>query len=66
MKLVGGGSVINAVLPSRSSLSELGLIADLLEKNAPKLVLFLSKKSAFRPKKSKKSDLQLFSLTHYN
>ena len=40
------------VLPSRSALSDLGLIADLFEKNAPKLVLFLPDKSAFWPKKS--------------
>ena len=50
------------MLPSRSALSDLGLIADLFEKKAPKLVLFLPEKSAFWPKKSKKSDFQVFSL----
>jgi hypothetical protein len=49
------------VLPSRSALSDLGLIADIFEKNAPKLVLFLPKKSSFCPKKS---DFHFFSFPH--
>ena len=36
-----------AVLPSRSASSDLGLIADLFEKNASKLVLFLPEKPDF-------------------
>ena len=50
------------MLPSRSALSDLSLIADLFRKNAPKLVLFLPEKSVFWPKKFKKSDFQCFSL----
>ena len=48
------------VLPSKSTLSDLGLIADLFFLNAHKLVLFLPEKSAFWPKKSKKSDFHCF------
>ena len=56
--------LLRPVLPSRSALSDLGLIADLFEKNAPKFVLFLLEKSAFWPKRSKKSAFHLFSLPH--
>jgi hypothetical protein len=55
-KNVGEIPVKIAVLPSRSALSDLGLIADLFF-NAPKLVLFLLEKS-------KKSDFYFFSLPH--
>ena len=59
MHNIDGGPV--SVLPSRSALSDLGLIADLFEKNAPKLVLFLPEKSALWPKKV---DFQGFCLPH--
>jgi hypothetical protein len=56
------------VLPIRSALSDLGLIANLLgkkeEKNAPKLFLCLPEKSAFWPKKSKESYFYYFCLPH--
>ena len=54
VKILKNGDTHRAVLPSRSALSDLGLIADLFEKNAPKLVLFLLGKSAFWPKKVQK------------
>ena len=51
------------VLPSRSALSDLGLIADLFEKNLLNWS-FLPKKSVFRLKKPKKSDFHSSSLLH--
>ena len=52
-----------SVLPSRFALSDLGLSdSGLYLKNALILVLFLREKSAFWPKKSKKSDFHSFSL----
>ena len=52
-KCIIGHTASVPVLPSRSALSDLGLIADLFKKNAPKLVLFLPEKSAFWPKNPK-------------
>ena len=51
---------IFAVLPSRSALSNLGLIAYLFTKNAPKLVLCLPKKLYFLAKKVQKVRFSIF------
>ena len=52
------------MLPSRSALSDLGLIADLFDKMLLNGSSFCLKSPLFGQKKSKKSDFHFFSLPH--